>query len=337
MEVILTLLLTLVAAVAAAAPPADPQTLTTLTVEQAEELAGRRWYPRLTLDSLTELDPKAAAVLATHEGGICFAALEDLSPESARALAAHQPLKKFGSFNLEFRALRQLAPATAEVLATHAGNLRLPALERLESPALARKLASQWGELKIGLTELTPEIAAILATNEGVFEDRTRPGQVFRRADGARSVLWFAALPELSAAAAIALAGHQGVLVLNELSELSPAAAAGLARRAGGSLILNGLTRLSAETAEALAAYDGELAMRALPAMSLAAAKALKRHQGRLHLTGLVDPTPEVLAVLRMHPQVRLPQPPPVAAGNVPNSSRQNSGHVAGPTARPDN
>jgi len=65
--------------------------------------------------------------------------------------------------------------------------------------------------------------------------------------------------------------------------------------------------------------------MRALPAMSLAAAKALKRHQGRLHLTGLVDPTPEVLTVLRMHPQVRGPQPRVVAAGNMPNSSHQNS------------
>lgn len=306
----LAALLTLLAAVAAAAPPADPKTLTTITAEQAEDIAGRRWYPRLMFDSLVALPAEAAAVLATHEGGICFAALEELSPDAARALAVHQPLKPFGSFSLEFRALRKMSPETAAALVEHQGNLRLPAVERLDSPALARKLAGQWGELKIGLTELTPETAAILATNEGVFEDRTRPGVVFRRADQARSVLWFAALPRLTVEAAEGLASHQGVLVLNELEELEPAAAAALARRQGGSLILNGVTRLSPETAAALATYDGEIALRALPELSEAAAKALATHRGRLHLTGLVDPSPEVLAILQKHSQVRLPPPP---------------------------
>ena len=201
-------------------------------------------------------------------------------------------MKGFGQFDLEFRTLRQITPETEAALATHVGNLRLPALERLDSPELARKLAGQWGELKVGATELAPEIAAILATNEGVFEDRTRPGVVTRRADQSRSVLWFAGLKHVEPAVAESLAAHQGVLVLNELTELSPEAAAALARRKGGSLILNGLERLSPATAAALAAYDGEIALRGLRDLSPEAATALAAHRGRLHLMRGVDVRP---------------------------------------------
>ena len=157
---------------------------------------------------------------------------------------------------------------------------------------MARKLSGQWGELKVGVTELSPEIAAILATNEGVFEDRSRPNVVTRRADQSRSVLWFAGLKTLDHASAVALAGHQGVLVLNELTELSPEAAAALARRKGGSLILNGLERLSPETAAALAAYEGEIALRGLRDLLPEAATALAAHRGRLHLMRGVDVRP---------------------------------------------
>ncbi len=245
---------------ATATPAVDPLRAESLTVEQARELASRK--APLQFNALVAIDAAIAAELAKHEGAICFTALTELSPEAARALTAH------------------------------VGNLRLPALERLDSPELARKLAGQWGELKVGVTELAPEIAAILATNEGVFEDRSRPGVVLQRADKARSVLWFAALKKLEPAAAESLAAHQGVLVLNELTELSPEAAAALARRKGGSLILNGLERLSPETAEALAAYDGEIALRALRDPSPEAATALAAHRGRLHLMQGVDVRP---------------------------------------------
>lgn len=309
MEVAVALLMALIAtvssAVAAAGPLPAPEKVTSLTVEQAREYAARK--ATLQFDALVELDAAAAAELAKHEGAIRFTALDELSPEAARALAAHKPVGGFGQFDLDFRALRQISPETAAALATHVGNLRLPALERLDSPDLARKLAGQWGELKVGVTEVSPEIAAILATNEGVFQDRTRPGVVIQRADKGHSVLWFAALPRLEPAVAEALAAQQGVLVLNEVADLDPAAAASLAKRNGGSLILNGLERLSPETAAALAAYDGEIALRALREIPPKAATALAAHRGRLHLTGLVNPPPETLAILRKHPQVRLP------------------------------
>jgi hypothetical protein len=287
MEVTVALIVAVIATAAAAAPLPAPEKITSLTVEQAREYATRK--APLQFNALVALDPAAAAELAKHEGTICFTALAELSPEAARALAAHKPVKGFGQFDLDFRALRQITPETAAALAAHVGNLRLPALERLDSPELARKLAGQWGELKVGVTGLAPEIAAILATNEGVFEDRSRPNVVTRRADQSRSVLWFASLKTLEPASAVALAGHQGVLVLNELTELSPEAAAALARRKGGSLILNGLERLSPETAAALAAYDGEIALRGLRDLSPEAATALAAHRGRLHLMRGVD------------------------------------------------
>lgn len=290
MQVAIAVLVAVIASVAAAAPLPAPEKITSITVEQAREYAARK--SPLRFDALVTIDPEAAAELAKHEGVICFTALAELSPEAARALAAHKPIKSFGQFDLDFRALRQVATETEAALATHVGNLRLPALERLDSPELARKLAGQWGELKVGVTELSPEIAVILATNEGVFEDRTRPGVVTRRADQSRSVLWFAGLKTLEPASSVALAGHQGVLVLNELTELSPEAAAALARRKGGSLILNGLERLSPETAAALAAYDGEIALRGLRDLSPEAATALAAHRGRLHLMRGVDVRP---------------------------------------------
>jgi hypothetical protein len=101
------------------------------------------------------------------------------------------------------------------------------------------------------------------------------------------------------------------VLVLNELADLNAAAAAALAKRKGGSLILNGLERLSPETAAALATYDGEIALRALRTLSPEAARAIATHRGRLHLTALVDVPPETLDILRKHPQLRLPRSRP--------------------------
>jgi acetyl esterase/lipase len=329
MEVAVALLVAMVATVAAAAPLPAPEKVASLTVEQAREYAARK--APLQFDALVELDPAAAAELAKHEGAIRFTVLAELTAEAAQALAAHKPVGGFGQFDLDFRALRQISPETAAALATHVGNLRLPVLERLDSPELARKLAGQWGELKIGATELSPEIAAILATNEGVFENRTLPGVVFRRADGSRSVLWFATLRRLEPGVAEALAAQQGVLVLNELVDLDPAAAAALAKRKGGSLILNGLERLSPETAAALATYDGEIALRALRTLSPEAARALAAHRGRLHLTALVDAPPETLAILRTHPQVRLPRPPAVTAKTATEPT-QNAAEAALPS-----
>lgn len=269
------------------------------------------WLP---LDTLTKLSPEAAEAISEFSGGVSLNGLRTLDAETAAALARHQPITSFGRADLRLNGLRALPADAAEALAEHTGTVLLHGLESLTSVTLAKKLAGQWGELRLGLTELTPEVAAILATNRGVAEDQTRPGVTFRRADRAASVLRLDGLRSLSPATAEALVAHQGVLVLNGLTSLEPPAATALAKRSG-TLVLNGLSSISTETAVALAAFPGELVLKGVTKLHPDAAAALARHAGRLHLTGLRDVPDNVRTVLEQHPRVRLPEPPPESRG----------------------
>ena len=278
-----------------------------LTPEQAEKLiAGRRG--RLPLDQLKSLLPEVAAVLARCEGELLLNGLATLSPEAAAALAHHAPAANFGVADLSLNGLTRIAPETAAALAAHQGAVALKGLQVLDSPPLAQKLARQWGELQLnGLTTLTPEIAAILATNEGVLADRTRPGVIQRRADLAAAVLRFDSLTTLDARTAEALAKPKGVLVLNGLTSLAPETAAALSKHEG-TLVLNGLLELPPDIANALAPCPSALVLRAVTQLSPAAATAIVKHQGPLYLTGLISLSAEARAVLREHPEIRLPE-----------------------------
>jgi hypothetical protein len=307
----------------------DSSQLASLTVEQARAVMARN--PALvqsidggfaSFDALTTLTPEVADVLVTHEGALSFNGLTELSPETAAVLAKHAPSKSFGSADLRLNGLKALSPEAAEALAAHQGKVLLHSLEKLDSIPLAQKLARQWGELRLGITELTPPIAAELAKHRGTEEDRTRPGVIFRRQDGAASVLRLDNITSLSPETAAALAAHEGVLVLNGLTSLPPAVAAPLARRVGnrktkrpGTLVLNGLQILSTESAAALAAFPGELVLKALTELPPATASALAKHPGRLHLTGLTRLSPETHAALQTHENLLLPRPLPLTAG----------------------
>jgi hypothetical protein len=294
---------------------ADPTQVDSLSVSQAESLVTRKGP--LALNNLKTLPAEVAAVLARHEGELSLNGLTDLSPEAAAALARHKAVEAFGRADLSLNRLTAVSTAAAEALASHRGTLALHGLQTLDSVPLARKLAAQWGELHLGLTSLSPEIAAELAKNEGVFEDRSRPGVVERRGDFAPSILRLDNLQALSPEAAAALSKHQGILVLNDLTTLDPAAARELAKRRGGrvnptrlglTLVLNGLTALSTETAAALAMCQGEVVLRAVTELPAGAAEALARSQAVFYLTGLKTIAPDVQAVLREHPKIRLPR-----------------------------
>jgi len=333
------LLAVMVAGLAVAARPAAAQgvaaipwsALTSLTPEQARGWAALENLPREstldgtwhTLDKVGSLSPEAAAELVKPKRQLSLNGLTELSPEIAAILARHPAAGGFGSADLRLNGLKGLSPEAAEALAAHEGKVLLYGLERLDSVPLARKLARQWGELRLGVTQLSPEIAAELAKHRGTEEDKTRPGLVLRRQDGAASVLRLDNIRSLSVEAAEALAAHEGVLVLNGLESLVPAVAAALARRTGnaktnrpGTLVLNGLPAISPEAATALAAFPGELVLKAITELSSEGAAALARHKGRLHLTGLERISPAALESLRGHPNVLLPRPlPPAPAG----------------------
>ncbi len=303
------------------------QTLTSLTLEQAREWAGLKNQPResgidgswATLDKLSTLTPEIAEVLVQPDVPLSLNGLSELSPETAARLAQHKPVAQFGYADLRLNGLKTISAKAAEALAAHPGRVLLYSLERLDSIPLAQKLARGWGELRLGLTELSPGIAAELSKHRGNEEDRTRPGVVARRADGSASILRLDNICALAPETAEALAAHEGVLVLNALTTLPPAVAASLAKRTGnsktgrsGALVLNGLETLSTESAAALAAFTGELVLKALPELTPETAAALSKHRGRLHLTGLRRLTPECHETLKTHPNLLLPRPLPL-------------------------
>ena len=292
----------------------DTRKLESLTVEQARELVAKKqpllldstgWW--MSLDGLKTLSPEVAAVLVEPAGKLSLDGLTELSPETAAVLAKHKPVGEFGSADLRLNGLKTISPAAAEALAAHQGMILLHSLEKLDSLPLAKKLAAQWGELRLGITELSPEIAAELAKNAGVAEDKTRPGVIHRRADRAPSVLRLDNLRSLSPETAEALSKHSGVLVLNGLVSLDPPVATSLAKRTG-TLVLNGLPSLSTEAAAAIAEFPGELVLKAITELPPDAAAALSKHKGRLHLTGLTAISPETRAALQSHANVLLPR-----------------------------
>jgi len=307
----------------------DSSKLTSLTVEQARAVMAKKPTTMGSIDggfanfdALTILTPEVAEVLVKHDGALSFNGLTELSPETAAVLAKHAPSKSFGYADLRLNGLKTLSPKAAEALAAHQGKVLLYSLEKLDSIPLAQKLARQWGELRLGITELSPPIAAELAKHRGTEENKTRPGVIFRRQDGAASVLRLDNIASLSPETAEALAAHEGVLVLNGLINLPPTVAASLAKRVGnsktkrtGTLVLNGLETLSTESATALAAFTGELVLKALTELTPDTAAALAIHPGRLHLTGLTKLSPETHTALQAHKNLLLPRPLPLTAG----------------------
>jgi hypothetical protein len=303
----------------------ESSTLTMLTVEQAHELMAKKTRPgedllgaRVSLDRLKTLSPEVAEVLIEcSEFPLSFDGLEDLSAETATVLARQKPVAAFGCADLRLNGLKVITPAAAEALAAHRGMVLLHSLHTLDSVPLARKLAGQWGELRLGLRELSPEIAAELAKHGGFRGDKTRSVVKYRREDDAASVLRIDMLTSLSLETAEALAAHEGVLVLNGLVSLDPAVAAALAKRVGnrknsraGTLVLNGLPAISTDVATALAAFPGELVLKGITELSPEAAMALATHKGRLHLTGLTMLSAEARVTLQGHTDVLLPRSP---------------------------
>jgi hypothetical protein len=186
--------------------------------------------------------------------------------------------------------------------------------------------------LRLGITDISPPIAADLARHRGTEEDKTRPGVIFRRQDGAASVLRLDNIESLTPEVAEALANHERALIINGLSSLLPAVATSLATRVGNSnavrangssvtskrtstLVLNGLENLSLESATALAAFTGELVLKPITEVNPDTAAALARHKGRLHLTGLTKLSPGTHTALPAHANILLPRPLPLTAG----------------------
>jgi hypothetical protein len=138
----------------------------------------------------------------------------------------------------------------------------------------AAELIKQGKPLALAVTELSPEVAAILA--------------------GAKAELRFAALTELGAEAAAALAKHEGALSFAKLATLTPAVAAALATHPGD-LALPAVTTIAPDVAAALAPHPGTLFL-GVTELSDEAAAALAKRAGITRLDALTSLTSLPLA-----------------------------------------
>ena len=149
-------------------------------------------------------------------------------------------------------------------------------LERAKSLTVdeATELLKKPNSLRVHVTDLSPEAAAVLAKYKGELR--------------------FEALTTLSPETAAALATRSSVLDLYKVSALTPAVAKALATT-NGSLNLSGIKELPTEVAEALSAHTGPLDL-GVTELSDDAAAVLAKHPGDMRLKSLKSLTSLKLA-----------------------------------------
>ena len=183
--------------------------LTSLSDTAAEALS--KHEGDLLLMGLTSISSVAAIALSKHKGELALSGLTSLDDAAAESLSNHEG-------KLDFNGLTSLSDGAAKALSKHEGELDLRRLECLpDSPghiALARKLASQKGNLMLSLRSLGDHAAEELSKHDGD--------------------LYLSNLTSLSDTAAEALSKHKGGdLDLNGLESLSDAAAKSLSKHKG--------------------------------------------------------------------------------------------------------
>lgn len=271
---------------------------------------------KIAVPRLRRLDsgPLAAALLRCAAG---FGGVTAISPEAAAALGG-VPEAAAGAADdvpLSFPCLEELGPDVARLLMNRRwSSIALPSLRDL-SPDAARSLVRQTSLLTLGITALTPELAAVfaeMASNKGdlgggqlAFPCLAEMSPVAARALAAalnrgsevpswggldRSPQLFiggrglaAVCPPLPAALAAELARYRGRLSIAGLRELAPEAATALASYRGPSLDLSGpaTDAVTPETAAALAAFPGTLRLPLRVLDSAALAGKLARQTSR--------------------------------------------------------
>jgi hypothetical protein len=202
----------------------------TITPEKARELAQQ--YRVLTLANVTAVSPAVAEALATPDEDtfLTLPALANLDEETARMLA-----QRYGCLRLW--GLKSVTPEVAAALVARDGDrLELNGIKEI-SPAAARALAKgrrSWG-ISVGLIDLPPEIAAILAefrydldfpyletlsleSAKAIAEH----GEVVQRGSETVGPTLDLGKARLTPAIAEALLTHDGPLSLNRLQKLEP-------------------------------------------------------------------------------------------------------------------
>jgi hypothetical protein len=280
----------------------------------------------LTLPSVTELSPKAAAACRLFgQGGwgawLEFPYVSAITPEAAKQLARCEAL-------LAFPHLRELSLDTAKMLASSKGTglmlgglttlpadvaealstvedereLLLPDLESLDSIPLAKRFARQDHAFFPAVRRLTPEIARSLRGNEGgglslPSLETVSPELAKEFAGGGYYWLSLGGAATLTSEAAAILAKHRGQLVFPGHDPFSAVAAAKLATHEHA-IILPHAASVPVDVLRALAAHEGSLVLGGVWSLTVQEADALAGHAGPISLPGLQRLKPDVAAIL---------------------------------------
>lgn len=281
--------------------------LTAISPGVARMLAGRREI--IDFDRLLTLDSASAAVLATYAGpAMYFSALQSLSPEAARALAAFRGRLAVMSPQ-DLRAdvvailaaqpswldlgIETLTPEVAAALARHEGRLGLCCVRSLP-PEVAEILAANPGHIGLqAIQNLEPATAAALAGHRGNLDLRnvkSCPPESATALMGLEGELNLDYLPQLDDRLAEVFATRRGgLLLLRHVGKMTPAAPETLARNPLVRFDEGWLRTLSPEAAAGLAQWPENLELGGVESLSSEAAAALARHERRLSLLGLTS------------------------------------------------
>jgi hypothetical protein len=250
-----------------------------LTAEAAGELAGR--VECLILPALEELSPETAAALAAQVD-LRIRLPRDASPDALEPLTQGCRLTLMG--------VDDPTPEMLAVVAKAAGGIALPDVVTL-GPAAARVLATENTCVDLpGIKHLPLDVATALGGGRpdlclilnGVEEMSPEVAAALRQQW--KGVLHVRGLKRLSAAAAKPLVGIPGDLYLDSLESLDAETAAVLARHPSG-IYMPGLRQLDAEVVGSLAAHRWFLSLDSRDPLSPAAATALCERRGRTTLT----------------------------------------------------
>ncbi len=246
---------------------------------------------KLSVPKLTTLDSPLLAQTLLRCSGV-FPGVTSISPEAAAAIGDVPVADAAG---LSFPSLEELGAETARLLMNRTwSSISLPSL-RAASPETVRSLVRQTSSLTLGLTTITPEIAAVfadMASNQvdlgggqlafpclselspeaarGLVAALNRGEEVRGWGGLDKSPQLFiggrgpvGVSPPLTPELAAELAKYRGRLSIAGLRTLSPQAAVALVPYRGPSLDLAGTAtdKLSSETAAALATFPGNLQM----------------------------------------------------------------------------
>jgi uncharacterized protein (TIGR03067 family) len=226
----------------------------------AERLIGRTEH--LAFTKLTTLDQRSAAILAKHPANLSFPALQDISPEVVRALAAKETLW------LNLSGLTELSLEVAGVLGQAKCALSLDGVTTV-SPEAAAALVRGNGTLRLGLISITPQVADSLGNHSGWLTLHN--------------------IRTLDRDSAAALAKHKHWLSLNGLDSLTPEIAEALRQFNGLNLDLNSVEALDVDCAEMLshAVCRGGLYLNGLKTVTPEVINALSHGTYMLSLQGL--------------------------------------------------